>query len=104
MVSSPARMGARPNLRRRILRTTLFLALAIGGDLGSGLGAGGRLGFGCGLGGVALEDGAGLGLGYGLFGLGGVLAGGVRSHPSRVMAGSRSSITISGPSWRQAVS
>ena len=24
MVSSPARMGARPNLRRRILRTTLF--------------------------------------------------------------------------------
>ena len=68
MVSSPARTGARPNLRRRILRTTLFglassaaasASVAVGDDLGT-------LGF-------AFDDGAGLGFGDGLFGLGGVL-------------------------------
>ena len=66
MVSSPARIGARPNLRRRIFRTTLFGLAGSAARLvvcGEDLRA---LGF-------AFDDGAGLGFGHCFFGLGGVL-------------------------------
>ena len=66
MVSSPARMGARPNLRRRILSTTLLSAASAAASavFGGGTGRPRLL-----LGVFGFEDGAGLGFGDGFFGL-----------------------------------